>query len=219
MNDLQMQMMSLARHQRILAREQAKQAAATPQPQQDFAAAVEQVAPAPGPATPAAAPAPDATRVMNIPPIAPAATAKAAAPMPSLSADQAALLAASMGATLPETATPPPAATPAATSTAEMSPEMSEDQMAALMSGFGKAAPAPTADTAPQSEDDTLPQTAAAMAATAIPQAQDDNLRYFPLNSQAAAARQMTASDTYLRAMQQMEVNLGAYGGLKRNGR
>ena len=29
----------------------------------------------------------------------------------------------------------------------------------------------------------------------------------------------MTASDTYLRAVQQMERNLGAYGGLTRNGR
>lgn len=206
MNDLQMQMMSLERHQRILAREHAKQAAATPQPQQDFAAAVEQMAPA---ATPAAAAAPAAPPVMNIPPIAAAAPAKAAAPMPSLSADQAALLAASMGASLPETAAPASVATSGAAST----PEMSDDQMAALMSGFGKTAP-----TAPAG-DEALPQAAAAMAATAIPEAQDDNLRYFPLNTQAASARQMSASDTYLRAMQQMEVNLGAYGGLTRNGR
>ena len=66
-----------------------------------------------------------------------------------------------------------------------------------------------------------VPQAAAAMAATAIPQSRDDNLRYFPINQAAQPAQttaNMTASDTYLRAMQQMERNLGAYGGLARRG-
>lgn len=132
--------------------------------------------------------------------------------MPQLSADQAALLAASMGASLPQTPPAAPAAPPSA------APDLSDDQIAALMAGFGKAGPAPAMDVAPQPE--ALPQTAAAMAATAIPQAQQENLRYFPLNTEAANARQqMTASDTYLRAVQQMERNLGAYGGLTRHGR
>ncbi|MFT3810327.1 MAG: hypothetical protein QM698_10445 [Micropepsaceae bacterium] len=207
MNDLQMQMMSLERHQRILAREHAKQAAAPP-PAQTFAAAVEQITPAPAAAAAPATPEPPAP----VPP----AVQPATAPMPQLSADQAALLAASMGASLPEA--PPPATAQAAPSTP--APTLSDDQMAVLMAGFGKESPAPAPAPAASPDDMAPPQTAAAMAATAIPQARQDNLRYFPLNTEAANARQqLSASDTYLRAMQQMEVNLGAYGGMKRNGR
>lgn len=208
MNDVQMNMMGLERHQRILAREREKQAAATQPPATNFAAHVVPITPAAA-AAPAAAP---ALAEAATPAAPPAVTATAPAPMPQLSADQAALLAASMGASLPQTPPAAPAAPPSA------APDLSDDQIAALMAGFGKAGPAPAMDVAPQPE--ALPQTAAAMAATAIPQAQQENLRYFPLNTEAANARQqMTASDTYLRAVQQMERNLGAYGGLTRHGR
>ena len=208
MNDVQMNMMGLERHQRILAREREKQAAATQPPATNFAAHVVPITPAAA-AAPAAAPAMAEAAAPAAPP---AVTATAPAPMPQLSADQAALLAASMGASLPQTPPAAPAAPPSA------APDLSDDQIAALMAGFGKAGPAPAMDVAPQPE--ALPQTAAAMAATAIPQAQQENLRYFPLNTEAANARQqMTASDTYLRAVQQMERNLGAYGGLTRHGR
>lgn len=208
MNDVQMNMMGLERHQRILAREREKQAAATQPPATNFAAHVVPITPAAA-AAPAAAPAMAEAATPAAPP---AVRATAPAPMPQLSTDQAALLAASMGASLPETPPAAPAAPPSA------APDLSDDQIAALMAGFGKAGPAPAMDVAPQPE--ALPQTAAAMAATAIPQAQQENLRYFPLNTEAANARQqMTASDTYLRAVQQMERNLGAYGGLTRHGR
>ena len=208
MNDVQMNMMGLERHQRILAREREKQAAATQPPATNFAAHVVPITPAAA-AAPAAAPAMAEAATPAAPP---AVTATAPAPMPQLSADQAALLAASMGASLPQTPPAAPAAPPSA------APDLSDDQIAALMAGFGKAGPAPAMDVAPQPE--ALPQTAAAMAATAIPQAQQENLRYFPLNTEVANARQqMTASDTYLRAVQQMERNLGAYGGLTRHGR
>ena len=45
--------------------------------------------------------------------------------------------------------------------------------MSTLMAAFGQQDPA---------IDTAVPQAAAAMAATAIPQSRDDNLRYFPIN-------------------------------------
>lgn len=216
MNDTQMQAMSLARHQRILARvqQQEQAAAASARPAESFAAVLNggpEIAPVPTPEAPVGEP---AQRVLaTTAPAVPTAAPAAAPAMPQLSADQAALLAASLGATLPEDPAPAaavPPVTPTPTAAAQAAPDLSEDQMSALMSAFGQPEAAPQA-------------AAAAVAATVIPQ-QDDNLRYFPINRTADnnasnAAAQMTASDTYLRAMQQMERNLGAYGGLTRNGR
>ncbi len=228
MNDVQMQMMSLARHQRILERVRAEEAAAA-KPAASFAAAlkggpaVEPIAAALAPAAPSPAmtamePAAEPQRTLTT-------RAPAQAAVPQLSADQAALLAASLGASLPDESVAPAAAV-APTAATAATPDMSDDQMAALMAAFGhETAPAEIAARQMVTPDQQMPQTAAAMAATAIPQMQGDNLRYFPINRDAQAeaaageARQMAASDTYLRAMQQMERNLGAYGGLTANGR
>lgn len=206
MNDTQMQAMSLERHHRILAR---VRAAETPNaPGEAFAV--------PGPLAadvPAAAevsPPREPVRTLTTSQAAQTPPAPLPAAMPQLSADQAALLAASLGTTLPPETAPAPTA-PAAPSQ-DAAPEMSEDQMSTLMAAFGQQDPA---------IDTAVPQAAAAMAATAIPQSRDDNLRYFPINQAAQPAQttaNMTASDTYLRAMQQMERNLGAYGGLARRG-
>lgn len=200
-------MMTLKRHHQILERARAEaQAAVTPQ--QTFATALQAAEPA------AAPPAPEPARVLT------AAAQPAAAP--ALPPDQAALLATSLGAALPET----PVAAPAAAATA--TPELTGSQMDTLMAAFGQpqlaaAAPAPEPI---QPAPESMPQTEAAMAATAIPEAQADNLVFFPVNNAnmrgianpADAARQANASDTYLRAMQQMERNLGSYGAMSRNG-
>ena len=209
MNDVQMQMMSLQRHHAILARVHAQEAAAA-KPAPAFAEALESAAPTViTPPAPAAEPA--RTLALSNPP--------ATAAVPQLSPAQAALLAASLGITpSDESATAPIVQTAAAGAV----PDMSDDQMSALMSAFGhEAAPA---QVAANQGGAAYPQTAAAMAATAIPLSQGDNLRYFPINRAAqseahSAAAQASASDTYLRAMQQMERNLGAYGGLTANGR
>lgn len=216
MNDVQMQAMSLARHNRILERARAEETAAA-KPAAGFAEALEAEAQVPAPAMEAlmaAAPVAEPQRTLST---RPPSTNNA---VPQLSADQAALLAASLGASLPDEAPATPIQPAAATAAM---PDMSDDQMAALMSAFGHdAAPAGIAARQFQPSEGALPQTAAAMAATAVPQSQDDNLRYFPISRDAApssAAARMTASDSYLRAMQQMEQNLGAYGGLAGNGR
>ncbi len=225
MKDAQLQAMSLARHHKILARARAAEAAAAasaetfavPEPAAPVKAENKASIGTAQPPQALAGPEPARTLVTARP-------ARAAEP-PQLSSDQMALLAASLGADLTEPAAPPvaPARPPSAPQGAA-APDMSEAQLATLMAAFGQDAAAhpvagpppsstPAADIAPQ-------QAAAAMIATAIPQARDDNLRYFPVNrAREANAAQMTASDSYLRAMQQMERNLGAYGGLVRNGR
>lgn len=218
MNDVQMHAMSLERHHRILAR-----AAQQPAPNagETFAAALES-GPAIAQIQPTAAPA-EMTAAAEAPRTLATTSPTDTAAIPQLSADQAALLAASLGTELPDELQP---ATPIAPATATAAaPDLSDDQMALLMASFGQPVEATAPGAAPSlsgPQPEAAPQTAAAMAATAIPQAQDENLRFFPIrqaqDAPAPAAR-MSASDTYLRAMQQMERNLGAYGGLTGHGR
>lgn len=191
METTQLQAMTLARHRRTLERvrerETAAQAAAA-QPAR-FAETLKAAPGAPPAEPPAAIPAPE--RTLAIQPT--AAPSTKAAPSRALPPDQAALLAASLGVT-PEAIGDTPAA--------DATPALSDDQMATLMSAFGAEAP----------------PAAAEATATAIPDAAA-GLRYFPITSEGttrATAAQATASDTYLRAMQQMERNLGAYGGRAR---
>ena len=220
MKDAQLQAMSLARHNKILARVRAAQppaeAFAVPEPSRPQHKATTTTAPTPAPQ------APEPIRAMVT-----ARPARVAEP-PQLSTDQIALLAASLGAEpppAPASADPPNPSEPRLATLANEGgaapADMSEAQLATLMAAFGQDAPA--AQPASPAADSALPaeQTVAAMAATAIPQARDENLRYFPVNRerQTAEAARMTAGDTYLRAIQQMERNLGAYGGLARNGR
>lgn len=274
MNDVQFHAASLARHERSLERLARQRAAepqsfeavkaretAPPQAATETVAAVSPIPPA-APSTPTPAPAsivtkapdtaiptlsadqwallegsltmaPPTAKVAEVPTAIPAPTtaavpsletkAKAAAADVTLTPQQSALLAQSLGLANPEgpgevSAIPTmPAGLAAAgipVAKASAGPVMSADQMALMMVSFGVAGqaslPAEPAEDAAARAAPAPPAFAAAPAGTVT--AVDTPARFFSTAPRTSASETLSARDAYLDAMRTMELSTGRYG-------